>query len=145
MHAIEDGLTKDQRYYRKNRERLRANRRLYYQRNKVKERRSAVMRKHKNRSSGDYSITDWERLLNECRFRCGACGRLENREDPLSKLTPDHVIPVVLGGTNTIDNIQVLCYSCNSSKQGKTIDFRETSCLHGTLVSPVSESEKEPF
>ena len=28
----------------------------------------------------------------------------------------DHVIPVALGGANTVDNLQVLCGPCNRAK-----------------------------
>jgi 5-methylcytosine-specific restriction endonuclease McrA len=39
-------------------------------------------------------------------------------------LTEDHVVPLSLGGSNDIDNIQPLCKSCNSSKRGRHIDYR---------------------
>lgn len=45
--------------------------------------------------------------------RCRACGRLDS-------LTLDHVIPVALGGENSITNLQILCRPCNSRKgEGK--------------------------
>ena len=39
-------------------------------------------------------------------------------------LTPDHVVSLSRGESNSIDNIQPLCRSCNSRKNAKTIDFR---------------------
>ena len=49
--------------------------------------------------------------------RCLACGTTSN-------LTIDHIVPLVKGGSNTIDNKQVLCKRCNDSKGTKTIDYR---------------------
>jgi 5-methylcytosine-specific restriction endonuclease McrA len=40
------------------------------------------------------------------------------------ELTVDHVIPLSVGGTNWLKNLQPLCSSCNSSKHTKHIDYR---------------------
>lgn len=53
-------------------------------------------------------------------FHCGACGANK-------KLQIDHVIPVSVGGTSDIANLQLLCGSCNSKKGDKTIDYREAA------------------
>ena len=43
---------------------------------------------------------------------CKNCGTTKD-------LTLDHIIPVSKGGENTLDNLQVLCRSCNSKKNNK--------------------------
>lgn len=49
---------------------------------------------------------------------CLRCGSLDN-------ISLDHVIPIYHNGENTIDNLQPLCRSCNSSKGTKIIDYRK--------------------
>ena len=63
-------------------------------------------------------LSEWNNLVDFYEHRCLCCGR----SDVL--LTIDHVIPLSLGGQNTIDNIQPLCASCNSKKYNKVIDYR---------------------
>jgi len=52
------------------------------------------------------------------------CGRLWNEipASPLgaSVITVDHIVPISKGGINSIQNLQPLCYSCNSKKGAKT-------------------------
>ena len=43
--------------------------------------------------------------------RCKRCGA-----EPPSELTIDHILPLTRGGTNALDNLQLLCRPCNSSK-----------------------------
>lgn len=47
--------------------------------------------------------------------RCAYCGYE-------AKLHADHRMPLVRGGSNTIDNILPACRSCNSRKNKKTED-----------------------
>lgn len=44
--------------------------------------------------------------------KCSICGK------PVSfkKMTIDHKIPLASGGTNSIDNLQLACLSCNQMK-----------------------------
>lgn len=45
-------------------------------------------------------------------------------------LTIDHVVPFSLGGTHSMDNMQVLCKSCNSAKGGRSCaDYRQGKIL----------------
>jgi len=43
---------------------------------------------------------------------CKNCGAVDD-------LTIDHIIPIRNGGTDNLDNLQVLCRKCNSSKGAK--------------------------
>lgn len=48
-------------------------------------------------------------------YRCIRCGDADD-------LTLDHVHPWVLGGSNSADNLQTLCRTCNSSKNATVED-----------------------
>jgi len=71
--------------------------------------------------STDFTWQDWAEIKEKYDYTCLKCGRRE----PEIKLTIDHIIPLKHGGTNTKDNIQPLCTSCNSSKGTKTEDYRK--------------------
>lgn len=45
---------------------------------------------------------------------CFLCGSKEN-------LTTDHIIPLSKGGTNELNNIQILCLKCNQKKSNKIL------------------------
>jgi 5-methylcytosine-specific restriction endonuclease McrA len=46
-------------------------------------------------------------------YRCQSCGQSENN----TQLSIDHIIPLALGGSNDISNLQTLCLSCNRRKK----------------------------
>lgn len=60
-------------------------------------------------AEGPYTGDQWQTLLSLCDNKCLKCGTIEDIE-------ADHIIPLSKGGSNTIDNIQPLCKSCNCSK-----------------------------
>lgn len=82
---------------------------------KIRER-ARRRRASKARAPGIFTTED-ERRLYKLYDRCLCCGTAED-------LTTDHVIPLVKGGANSLENCQVLCRSCNSKKYTKTIDYR---------------------
>ena len=65
-----------------------------------------------------FTVAEWDELVQKCGGRCLRCGSTD--ED----LTVDHIVPLALGGSNTIDNIQPLCSACNGIKGCETTDYR---------------------
>jgi len=56
-------------------------------------------------------------LIAQFGYKCMCCGAVK-------KISFDHIIPISKGGKDVIDNLQLLCVPCNSSKARKTIDYR---------------------
>lgn len=73
----------------------------------------------KNNAQGFHTIGEWETLKAQYNWTCPCCGKSE----PEIKLTEDHIIPLIKGGSNNIENIQPLCGRCNSSKGVKIIVY----------------------
>lgn len=51
-------------------------------------------------------------VLQRDKFKCVLCGR-DAKDD---RLEIDHIVPVVAGGTNDINNLRTLCAECNKGK-----------------------------
>ena len=67
---------------------------------------------------GGHGYKQWNLLKEEFNHRCVRCGTT----GPLQR---DHIIPVCMGGNDTIDNIQPLCRLCNTSKKSETYNWKE--------------------
>jgi hypothetical protein len=86
------------------------------------------------RSIAYFTEEQWQALLNTTGRQCLCCGEPETsaiysfRNGPQrGKLTPDHVIPVISGGTEDISNIQPLCLPCNMRKGTRMTDYRSVT------------------
>jgi len=85
------------------------------------ERQKAIQKRRKKRlkaNGGSHTAAEWAELCARYGGMCLACGSVTEQ------LTKDHVIPIMQGGQDCIDNLQPLCASCNSRKGGKRIDYR---------------------
>jgi hypothetical protein len=75
-------------------------------------------------AEGSHTTQEWLALCarsgNKC-LRCEARG---------VSLTRDHVVSLVMGGTNYIDNLQPLCIACNAKKDIRSIDYRKVPVMH---------------
>jgi hypothetical protein len=69
----------------------------------------------KKNAEGSHTVEEWLALKGKYNNSCAICFV----SDLESKLTIDHIIPLKLGGTHYISNIQPLCRSCNSRKGAK--------------------------
>jgi 5-methylcytosine-specific restriction endonuclease McrA len=58
-------------------------------------------------------------------FQNNKCARCNTEFDNIITYTLDHIIPVSKGGGLILKNVQLLCKSCNSSKNNKSIQYRK--------------------
>ncbi len=80
---------------------------------KVRARTEAARARRKG-AEGRYTGDEVLALLERQKGRCPICQTNIRR-----KYHADHIVPIVLGGSNWISNIQLLCPPCNWRKSGK--------------------------
>jgi 5-methylcytosine-specific restriction endonuclease McrA len=76
-----------------------------------------IRRTRERGNGGKYVVADWLALCDAWGNKCLRCGTTE-------RLTCDHIIPVSLGGTSNLSNLQLLCMPCNNKKKLRTTDYR---------------------
>ena len=107
----------DRRYRENHREEKRDYERQYYARNPHIEKAKKHRRRALIQAGGSFTSMEFKALCEHYENRCLSCGEVK-------KLTPDHVIPLSKGGSNTISNIQPLCLDCNIHKGIQSTDYR---------------------
>lgn len=109
----------------KTREMARANRQANPERGLVN---GQNRRARKKLAGGSHSAADIEAIASAQRHRCAWC------RIGLAKVQRhvDHIVPLVLGGSNDRRNLQLLCRACNLTKGAKhPIEFAQ---LEGRLL-----------
>lgn len=74
----------------------------------------------------------WDRDCGMCQHCGGKLGRVDRLGDEPFQPVIDHIVPLARGGTNVIENLQLLCFKCNSVKATR-------------LESDYSEQERANF
>jgi 5-methylcytosine-specific restriction endonuclease McrA len=78
----------------------------------ISNRRKVKQHTHMVRANGPLDIALFYQKCGMLGWKCQLC----KKELDESTATIDHIVPVSLGGTNDIDNLQPLCHSCNCRK-----------------------------
>lgn len=66
-------------------------------------------RAKKSINGGSHTGTEWLKLLRRFNNECLNCGSKE-------RIEKDHIKPISKGGSNSLENLQPLCRSCNAAK-----------------------------
>lgn len=74
------------------------------------------------RRRGRHTKEEWLVLQARFGWSCVACLKVPAMRGSL--LARDHVIPISKSGSDSIDNIQPLCFRCNSVKGVSVVDYR---------------------
>lgn len=101
--------------YRQNAEENRAKQRARYAENKDYFKPYIKARKARVRSAkGRFTASELRKMLHDQKGKCIYC-----KSDITSNYHADHIVPVSKGGSSFIENIQLLCPTCNLRKRAK--------------------------
>lgn len=95
-------------------------------------------RAFKERQSTHSRPIRWQEIAHDFGLLCAICGRAVDPDDTWigkngrrcygrNYPTVDHIIPLKHGGTDTLDNVQLACKHCNSSKGAKLYGLSEVN------------------
>jgi 5-methylcytosine-specific restriction endonuclease McrA len=75
-----------------------------------------------NGAGGTVTTKQLRDLFKRQGGKCAGCKKRLGKFEETKKWEHDHVMPIALGGANTIENAQILCKSCNCRKHAKHPD-----------------------
>jgi 5-methylcytosine-specific restriction endonuclease McrA len=88
---------------------------------------------------GRHSNKEWKEMILFFNNKCVSCNGLYQKW-----IEKDHIIPISIGGSDSINNLQPLCQFCNQSKSNKSrFDYRELKSIQ--LNKKLPENYKNPY
>ena len=106
----------DRNWYRQNAEHAKAVRRQYAKDNSQNWRNQRARRRAQvGATVNKITKAEWLGLIEQYEKRCAYC------EQPTEKPTMDHVVPLIKGGSHTVDNIVPACGPCNREKSDRSV------------------------
>lgn len=106
----------------------------YNRRLAEKNRRNRARRLAAARKRGTHTKGEWVALLKYFGDACVRCAA-EGRECEYAHRDKDHILPLFMGGSDDIVNLQPLCPMCNVTKHGTT-DYRSIAAERMGLAWP---------
>jgi 5-methylcytosine-specific restriction endonuclease McrA len=89
----------------------------------VKNKRNRIIYRLRGQGLG-HTYGEWELLKKQYNYTCPCCHKSEPFIGQKSlSLTEDHIIPLIKGGSDKIENIQPLCLSCNTKKHTQCVKY----------------------
>jgi 5-methylcytosine-specific restriction endonuclease McrA len=82
------------------------------------------------RRKGTHTHEEWLALIATCGNRCVKCFLRFSDDNPYTRVQKDHILPIYLGGSDSIDNLQPLCMRCNVSKGPDSTDYRSSMIVN---------------
>jgi hypothetical protein len=68
------------------------------------------------RSKSSHTASQWANLCSELEYKCARCLSSEG-------IQKDHIIPIYMGGSDGIENLQPLCIRCNAAKGSDSFNW----------------------
>ena len=84
------------------------------------------------RHKGTHTSKEWQEMKS---FFGNICVRCEIPPNAYG-IIKDHIVPIYLGGSDSIRNLQPLCNTCNCGKGPDSIDYRALYCEKHHLEMP---------
>lgn len=84
-----------------------------------------------------------EQVRQRANYLCEYCHASEQWQ--YVRFTIDHLIPLVLGGSNSLENLALACFHCNRKKSNKTTAIDEVSQTQVPLFNPRTSIWREHF